>query len=395
MKSPLIAVLVLSLGVSTAGADHAEFAAELGAVRKAVLRDTDAPARFQRATQESGPKDPLLVMQRWLIELVRKASPSVVVISAPPKEAEPGTAPSERASLCTGFFVDPKYLGRTVIVSNAHCVEHLKLGDEVLIGLHGEKSRPKMQKGRVLAYGDSEAAKDIAFLELLDPSQNRPGLQLWTKVDVGEQVVAIGNPHGFMYSVSQGIVSGLERDRMGGKFVLDATQSDVAVNPGNSGGPLFNAWGSVIGINSMIYSRDGGSIGLSFSLPSEYIIKALAQYKRTGNLIPGAIQVQFGPDKDMKKLLIQAVTAGGPADIAGLRVKDELLSVDGINLEGGEFQDAMKEFIVNVKYKSPGETVIVAYRRDGRIETAFVTIGEAAKDEEPKKPRWAPIPKPT
>ena len=367
-----------------------DFAAALGAIHNAAANQGAALKRDSvAADQASGPNDPLLLRQAPLINMIKKVEPSVVYLLM---ETPPDEDGKKSSAICTGFFTDSaKRLNRpSIITTNAHCVENLAVGAEVSIGLYdGNDNRPKMNKGRVLAYGDSSNAKDIAFVELADASLNRPPLPLWWKLDAGEEVVAIGNPLGFAFSVSKGIISAQGRDSVSGQFLLDANQSDAAVNPGNSGGPLFNMWGSVVGINSMIVTNSGGFEGISLSVPANYIDAALQQYGRTGDLKIGALKIVFGPDKDTQKVTISTVTPGGPADTAGLRAKDQIAGIDGIDLDAMAPEQAQKAFLAHVRYMSPGEKPTIVVRRDGLRLTFVPTLGEMKAP----RPQWAPIPK--
>ena len=367
-----------------------DFAAALGAIHNAAAGQGAALRRDAvAADQASGPNDPLLLMQAPLINLIKKVEPSVVYLLM---EGAPDEDGKKASAICTGFFTDSaKRLNRpSVITTNAHCVENLAVGAEISVGLYdGNDNRPKMTKGRVLAFGDSNSAKDIAFVELVDASLNRPPLPLWWKLDAGEEVVAIGNPLGFTFSVSRGIVSAQGRQNVSGQFLLDANQSDAAVNPGNSGGPLFNMWGSVVGINSMIVTNSGGFEGISLSVPANYIDEAMKQYARTGNLKIGALKILFGPDKDTQKVTVSTVTPGGPADAAGMQAKDQLVSIDGIGLDDLAPEEAQKAFLAHVKYMSPGEKISIVVRRGGQEFTLAATLGETKAP----RPQWAPIPK--
>ena len=322
--------------------------------------------------------------------MIKKVEPSVVFL------VMPGANPDKPGGgICTGFFTDAmKELGRaSIITTNAHCVEKMAVGAEISVGLYtGNDNRPQMTKGKVLAFGSSNGAKDIAFVELLDKSLDRRPLPLWTKLDRGETVVAIGNPLGMTFSISRGIISALERDRLSSSFVLEMNQSDVAVNPGNSGGPLFNMWGSVIGINTMIASQSGGFEGISMSVPSSYITLAMQQYKRTGDLRMGAMQVEVSASTQTRTLTVGKVTPGGPAEAAKLLAGDQFVSVDAVALGDMELEAAMKAFLTYVKYHSPGEKIAVTVKRGGKDVVLSVTLGEP-KPEEPPRPEWAPIPK--
>jgi S1-C subfamily serine protease len=388
------AVLALALAAAPARAQFgdADFSGQLGRAGALIRQEKALRRGFVLATQESGPNDPLLLMQAPLIALIKKVEPSTVFLrisgSTSPADGA-GAAPKDRAQICSGFFVDgAPYLRRAgLIATNSHCVERKAVGDEILIGLYaGSADRPRMVKGRVLAYGSSRAAKDVAFVELQDQSLNRPPLPLWDKLDVGEEVVAIGAPRGLTFTVTRGIVSALDRERVESQFVLSSDQTDAAVNPGNSGGPLFNMWGSVVGVNTMLLSSANGSEGLNFTVPARYVAMALRQYARTGDLKPGSLQLTAAPDEDAKKLLVLKVRPGGPAAGAGVLVGDELVRVDDVDLAALDPADAMREFLGRVKYTSPGEFVSLVVRRDGRLVAISVAVGEPAASESSPKP---------
>jgi S1-C subfamily serine protease len=397
MRSPIL-TLALALTVSVPAAaqtsSDADFSLSFGSISQAVMgRTKELKNEYRPMTQETGPNDPILLAQKPLLDMVKKVEPSVVFLAMTvPNEKKPG---KPGHAVCTGFFVDAKKdLGMpSVIATNSHCVEEMAIGAEVEIGLYtGDDNAPKMTKGKVLAYGSSTLAKDIAFVELTDHSLDRRGLPLWSKLDRGEEVVAIGNPLGMTFSISKGVISALGRDRLGSDFVLDVNQADVAVNPGNSGGPLFNMWGSVVGINSMIMSESGGFEGISMSLPANYVSLAMQQYKRTGDLKPGAMQLEVSPSTTTMTLVVGKVVPGGPAEAAKIQAGDQLLSVDGNVLGGQAPEAAMRSFLAYIKYHSPGEKVAVTVRRGGKDVVLSVTLGEAKKPE-PSRPEWAPIPK--
>ncbi|NNN05486.1 MAG: PDZ domain-containing protein [Elusimicrobia bacterium] len=391
MTHRLCAVLALSLAVLPASAaaesSDAVFSSGLSDGLQLLGRERAlGRGNYHPATEETGPNDPILLRQAPLIALIGKAEPSVVVlVTKIPASDTAGGGGGE--AMCAGFFVDAgaERLSQPVIATNSHCVEMRKVGDTIDIGLFsGNDNRPQMVKGRVLAYGDSNAAKDVAFVALEDPALARPSLKLWDKLDVGEEVVAIGNPRGFLFSVSRGIVSALGRDTVESQFVLSADQTDAAVNPGNSGGPLLNMWGSVVGINAMIASESGGSEGLSFTVPARFVRLGLEQFARTGDLKMGVMQVSLAADSTLR---VKSVVAGGPAAQANILAGDQITAVDGQDLSKMDPADALTELLVRVKFMSPGETVTLDLNGDGKARTARVTLGE------PAAPKWAPLPK--
>jgi serine protease Do len=171
-------------------------------------------------------------------------------------------------------------------------------------------------------------ATGLPFVKIGDPA----------RLEAGEWVAAIGAPFGFENSVTVGVVSAKGRLLPGGSYV-PFIQTDVAVNPGNSGGPLFSVKGEVIGINSQIYSQTGGYMGISFAIPIDIAMNISQQLRETGKVTRGRIGLQvqeltvelansFGL-KEPRGALVAAVQKGGPADKAGIQPGDVILSLNG------------------------------------------------------------------
>jgi serine protease Do len=211
--------------------------------------------------------------------------------------------------------------------------------------------------------------KDLPVVRLGDPAKLRPG----------EWVLAIGSPFTFENSVTAGIVSATGRS-MPGEDLVPFIQTDVAVNPGNSGGPLFNLNGEVVGINSQIYSRSGGYMGLSFAIPIDVANNVRQQLVSTGKVTRGRIGVQiqevnaqfadaFGLDRP-RGALVGQVIEGGPAEKAGVKTGDVILSVNG---KGVERSAQLPGVISAIK---PGDTAKVEVWRDGNPKTLNVKVEE-------------------
>jgi serine protease Do len=218
------------------------------------------------------------------------------------------------------------------ILTNAHVVAD---ADEVTVRMTDRREYPAkvigMDKKTDVAVLKIEG-KQLPVVKLGDPSKLRPG----------EWVLAIGSPFTFENSVTAGIVSATGRS-MPGEDLVGFIQTDVAVNPGNSGGPLFNLNGEVVGINSQIYSRSGGYMGLSFAIPIDLANNVRQQLVSTGKVTRGRIGVQiqevnaqfadaFGLDRPRGALVGQVID-GGPAQKAGVKTGDVILSVDGKTVE--------------------------------------------------------------
>jgi serine protease Do len=200
-------------------------------------------------------------------------------------------------------------------------------------------------------------AKGLPTVRIGDPSKLKPG----------EWVIAIGSPFGFENSVTAGIVSATSRT-MGGNYA-PFIQTDVAVNPGNSGGPLFNMNGEVVGINSQIYSRTGGYMGLSFAIPIDVATNVQQQLVSTGKVTRSRIGVSiqdvdaqlaqsFGLDRP-RGALVGMVTSDGPGAKAGIKPGDVIVKVDGKDIE------TSSQVPMLVASKKPGEKVDMEVWRNG------------------------------
>jgi S1-C subfamily serine protease len=215
---------------------------------------------------------------------------------------------------------------------------------------------------------------------------------------VGEPVAAMGNPFGLSDTLTVGIVSSLERtlEATGGYVIIDIIQIDAAVNPGNSGGPLVNLKGQVVGVNTAIQSETGSFTGIGFAIPSDTVKREIGALIETGDYkhpwlgisaleVNIAIADAIGLDKPQGILVIE-VTSGGPADLAGLRGGDETSIVDGqeIPLSGDVITDVdgipvrtMADLVVYLERNTrPGDSVVLGIIRDGQELNLTVTLGE-------------------
>ncbi len=254
------------------------------------------------------------------------------------------------------------------ILTNAHVVEE---ADEVTVKLNDKREF----KAKVLG---ADKTSDVAVLKI--EAQNLPTVRIGAsaQTQVGEWVLAIGSPFGFESSASAGIVSAKSRSLPDGSYV-PFIQTDVAVNPGNSGGPLFNMNGEVIGINSQIYSRSGGYQGLSFAIPIEVAMNVERQIVATGKVQRGKLGVSiqdvnqaladsFGLAKPAGAL-VSSVEKGSPAAKAGLEPGDVILGIDGKTLaSAGDLPAA-------VALKKPGEAARLQIWRQGATRDIEVRVG--------------------
>jgi serine protease Do len=203
-------------------------------------------------------------------------------------------------------------------------------------------------------------------------------------LEVGEWVIAIGNPFGLGNTVTAGIVSAKYR-QIGMGTYENFIQTDASINPGNSGGPLLNIKGEVIGINTAIFSRTGGSVGIGFAIPVNMAKELLPQLKK-GKVVRGWLGVMIQtitPElkdkldlKDEKGALVADVTSGGPADKAGVKRGDVIVTFDGKEIK------EMKDLPYIVGSTPVGKEVTVEVIRKGRAERIQVKIGELEGEKE-------------
>jgi len=248
------------------------------------------------------------------------------------------------------------------VVTNHHVIEG---ADEIVVTLTNGIEYEAEIKG-------SDPQTDLALLKLKDAS-DLPFVP-WgddEKSRVGDWVLAIGNPFGLGGSASTGIISAIGRDIQAGPYD-DFIQVDAAINRGNSGGPLFNMQGQVIGINSMIYSPTGGSVGIGFSIPANLAKGVIGQLRNSGQVERSWIGVSIGVvSKELAELLgrpneegalISGVMTGSPADKAGLEARDIVLEFNGETIK--EMRNLPKE----VAQLQVGKTYNMKVWRDGKIK---------------------------
>ena len=259
------------------------------------------------------------------------------------------------------------------VITNAHVVED---ADEVNITLTDKREF----KAKVIG---TDERTDVAVLKINTTGLPKVNIGDSDKVRVGEWVLAIGSPFGFENTVTAGIVSAKSREA--GNFV-PLIQTDAAVNPGNSGGPLFNINGEVIGINSQIFSGTGGYLGISFAIPANTAMAVANQLIKTGKLNRGRIGVAMNPNpitKDLaeslglpntKGALIDAVEKDSPAEKAGILAQDIIQKVNGKQI------DTYIDVTRAISNTAPGTKVVMSIWRKGGVREIAVTVGETPGD---------------
>ncbi len=323
-------------------------------------------------------------MQQSFAPVVRRTAPAVVNVfssvtvkrSNCPYANDPvfsrfcGAAPTQGQkvdnSLGSGVIVGAD----GVIVTNNHVVEG---GDQYRVVLNDRREFPAE-----LVMKDERT--DLAVLRIDTGGQNLPTLSFadTRNLQVGDLVLAIGNPFGVGQTVTSGIVSALARTDVGVSDYSSFIQTDASINPGNSGGALVDMQGRLVGVNSMIFSKGGGSNGIGFAIPSEMVKRVVDAAVHGGTLVTTWLGAK-GEVVDSKKavalgldrprgVLISDIYASGPADRAGLKEGDVVLTVDGREV----FDDRGMKFIAATK--AEGETATLSILRNNQAKTINVRM---------------------
>lgn len=308
----------------------------------------------------------------------------------PMPRTQPDRSPRNRKQIPQQEEEVPRGVGSGFIISadgfvltNAHVVEG---SDDVYVTLTDKRE----YKAKIIGV---DKRTDVAVVKI--EGSNLPRLTIGdpNRLRVGEWVIAIGSPFGLDNTVTAGIISAKARDT--GEY-LPLIQTDVAVNPGNSGGPLINMRGEVVGINSQIYSRSGGYMGISFAVPIDEVMRVAEQLRTSGRVTRGRIGVQIGEvTKDVAEslglaraqgALIQRVEPGAPAEKGGLEAGDIILKFNGTPIEKSSDLPRL------VGATKPGTRATLTVWRKGASKDVTLTIAElepekiAKKDDRKLKP---------
>jgi len=329
---------------------------------KAGAADDDETQMSDRSQQQQQMEE---FMQRFAERFGQQGQPG----------GKPQMKPQQRQAqkaqaVGTGFIID----ANGWIVTNFHVAGK---ADSITVTLaDGRKLPAKMVGGDEktdLALIKVESDKPLPFVTFADA----------TKVRVGQPVMAVGNPFGLGGTVTTGIVSARGRDIHSGPFD-DYIQTDAAINRGNSGGPLFDMDGKVIGINTAIFSPSGGSVGLGFAIPSSLAEPVVAQLKANGRVERGLLGVQIQPVTEElaqsmalgseKGALVAQVQPDSPALAAGIKSGDVIKSVDGKNIE------SIRDLTRMISAIKPGTSVKLGVWRDGKDMSMTAKVGDQ-KDE--------------
>ena len=273
-----------------------------------------------------------------------------------------GGAPHQGVNLGSGVVVSSE----GYIVTNAHVING---ADEITVALNdGRKARATV----IGSDADSDLAVIKVELDNLVPMAFRA-----EPIRVGDVSLAIGNPFGVGQTVTQGIISATGRTGIGVSSFEDFIQTDAAINPGNSGGALVDANGALIGINTAIYSRSGGSMGIGFAIPNQIVQQVMTSLITTGKVSRGWMGIEMVRMADdptniesRSNVIIRQVWQNSPAEHAGLKSGDKIVRIDGVQIT------SINELVGVVAHKAPGSQLTVDIMRDQRPMTVQVVLAE-------------------
>ncbi|WP_263366990.1 trypsin-like peptidase domain-containing protein [Edaphobacter bradus] len=290
----------------------------------------------------------------------------------------------ERRALGSGFIVDP----RGYIITNNHVIDK---ADKIYVRLSTDPDNGNDNEGRPAHVVGVDKDTDIAVIKI-DSEKPLPTIKLGNSdgAQVGDWVLAVGSPFGLSQTVSAGIVSAKNRsiDEPGPSGVSQSQfqkfiQTDAAINPGNSGGPLVDMSGSVIGMNTAIFTQSMGSQGVGFAMPSNTIANVYNMLIGPEHkVVRGSIGISFQPTLSSavgrmygftNGVLVSTVTANGGAARAGLQPGDVIVSVDDRKIKDGD------DLVNDISARRVGSSVRLGYLRNGKQQTANVVIGDRAK----------------
>jgi putative serine protease PepD len=324
--------------------------------------DTDTTAATATTPAATATAEPVASSRSTssITRVVSDVLPSVVEVhveGTSDSNPFPGVPSPSVQALGSGWLFDEQ--GH--VVTNEHVVEG---ADKVTVAFQDGTEVSATVVG-------SDPSTDVAVLKLESVPAGAEPLQLGSTsaLQLGDPVVAIGSPLGLQGTVTAGIVSGLHRDiEAPNQFTIDgAVQTDAALNHGNSGGPLLDLTGRVIGMNAQIASETGANTGIGYAIPVETVRSIAEQLISSGKVEHAYLGVRVG-DADGGAELAEIVS-GGPADKAGLESGDLVTEVDGEAVSSGE------DLRLAVENHKPGEEMTLTVKRDGDTKTITVTLG--------------------
>lgn len=293
-----------------------------------------------------------------LEDVIDEVNPSVVSITSEDEETQ---------SLGAGIIVSAD----GYVVTNAHVADG---SQKITITTYDEEAYEAELIGM-------DSKTDIALLKAIHPQGFEPATFADSEdIRVGNAVFAVGNPFGLGNSVSSGIVSAKERDIEKGPYD-NFIQTDAAINQGNSGGPLFNMEGKIIGMNTAIFSTDGNNSGVSFAVPSNTVRWVVDQLKQNGEVIRGwlgiGVQKIRSNDAEQKnRLIVASMAEDSPAAATGIAVGDILIDVAGLSLK------SPRQFSMEISQTPPDTVLPVIVLRDGKEIDLEIKVAQMPSENE-------------
>ncbi len=344
----------------------------------ALIGAVSGPLAINQVQAEAESAVPVVFAQANFADVIEAVSPAVVSIETSRKVnlisgQEPGhrMMPRPNKAFGSGFIID----GAGFIVTNSHVVDG---GEAIFVTL-----MDGTRLAAALVGGDAKS--DLAVLKV-ETDEDLPALRFGDSaaMRVGSQVVALGNPFGLGHSATVGIISAKGRAIGSGPYD-DFLQIDAPINMGNSGGPLFNAKGEVIGVNTAIFSPSGGNVGIGFAIPAAMAAEIVADLRDDGKVERAWLGVgiqAIGEDMadslglgDEDGAIVSQVMADSPAAAAGIEQGDVILKVNDVDVK------QLRDLTRTIAALKAGETAMLSILRDGRHITIEATVGMPAEPE--------------
>lgn len=340
---------------------------------RTVVPRAGAPASFADLTEQLAPAV-VNISTRQRLKVAN--NPLAQLFGMPGMDASPQTR--EAQSLGSGFIVSAD----GYVVTNNHVITAEGQGqvESITVTMPDGSEYPATLVGR-------DAASDLAVLKISRPKAF-PFVKFGdsSRARVGDWVIAIGNPFGLGGTVTSGIVSAVYRNTGSGGAYDRYIQTDASINRGNSGGPMFDMQGQVIGINNAIFSPSGGSVGIGFAIPAEIAEPIVQKLMKGQSIERGYLGIRIQPvNEDLAASLgiahnrgefVQAVEPGGAADKAGLQAGDVVLKVNGKDVTPDQ---TLSYLVANI---TPGSRIAIDLIRDGKQRQVFATVGKRPSEEE-------------
>ena len=338
-------------------------------------------ARTDAVPRAVAPRGPLEPDERALIEIFRKASPSVVHITSLGVQREMFSSNVEQVPRGTGSGFVWDALGH--VVTNFHVIQGASSARVTL----ADQSNWEAQL--VGVFPD----RDLAVLRIQAPKDKLPPIAIGSsrELQVGQRVLAIGNPFGLDQSLTTGIVSALNREieSFNQRTIRGVIQTDAAINPGNSGGPLLDSAGRLIGVNTQIASPSGASAGIGFAIPVDEVNRIVPRLIRDGRFVRPTLGISAGSPSLHRALNLPRGVAivqmgnNGPAMRAGLQPfrrggqRGEVIAGDVITAVDGDAVNDVDDLLTLLERRQPGETVTLTLWRAGQTRKQAVQLGSS------------------